>query len=123
MFITVFTTVSNMSLSTAISVEYTLSYPVSLNYILISFFNLRQRVSSIPFLSELPTIYLLRICLLYFCVCVNIYFFMFSLYANLTNFNSDLHSKLRFFVHIYIYIYLFIYIFTGCYPYRSPAYT
>lgn len=121
MFITVFTT-AYMSLSRAISAQYTLSFPVSLSYILILFFNLRLRVSSVPFLSDFPTLYLLhvRICLLLpFCVCVYLFFSVFLLYSNLTNCDSELHLKLRFFV---------LYVFTflrgrGCYPSRSPAYT
>jgi hypothetical protein len=113
MFITVFTTAYNMSLSRAISVQYPLPAPISLSYILILLFNLRLRVSSVPFLSDFTTTYLSRFVFFPF-VCLNIYLLiLFSLYNNLTNFDSEKHLKLRFVVLLYIFT--FYGILSGCY--------
>lgn len=121
MFITVFTTAYSMSLSRAISVEYTQSYPVSL--IDISHYSLICacvfQVFSFLQISAPYTCYVFV-----FFPFVYQYFFLYSLYKNLINLNSELHLRLRIFciIYIYIFIHLFTFLWGFC-PSRSHAYT
>jgi len=75
LFITVFTTAYN-----SLYPQYILSCPVSASYILILFFNLRLRVSSVPlsfrFPHHIPITYLSSS----LCVCVSIFIYFFYVF-------------------------------------------
>jgi len=102
MFITVFTTDSNMSLSRAISVEDALSYPVPLSHTLILFYNLRLRFQVSPFLQNSPP-YTCYVLVFFPFVNVSIFFFSFP-YTTI--------SLIYFIITFETTIFLVLYIFT-----------